>query len=124
MKIYKSKAFAKWANKSEISDRLLIQATSEIIDGMVEANLGGSLYKKRISVNHKGKSGGVRILLAFKVKTAIFFIFGFSKNKLSNIDPTELQALKNYAKLLLKYSNTEITMAIKNGVLIEVNLNG
>ena len=47
--------------------------------GGYEANLGSNFYKKRISVGHKGKSGGVRTILAFKVNDKAFFMYAFGE---------------------------------------------
>ncbi|MFZ2485630.1 MAG: type II toxin-antitoxin system RelE/ParE family toxin [Candidatus Rickettsiella isopodorum] len=47
--------------------------------------MGGSVYKKRISIGNRGKSSGSRTLVAFKLNNKAFFIYEFAKNKRSNI---------------------------------------
>jgi hypothetical protein len=44
------------------------------------------------------------------------------ENEKTNISKKELQAFKEFAKILLGFSKKEIELAIENGVLIEVTL--
>jgi len=78
MRIFKNKVFSKWAAKERVSDKALKAAIQEIGNGLVDANLGGNVYKKRVAIGGKGKSGGVRTILAFKVDDKAFFIYGFA----------------------------------------------
>ena len=72
MYIFKTKAFSKWAEDEGLPDELLKLAVNEIEQGLVDAKLGGNLYKKRIATSSKGKSGGFRTLLAFKMDETAF----------------------------------------------------
>ena len=76
MRIFKTKLFSKWARNEEISDESLRKAVCEMEEGLVDANLGGSVYKKRIALNDRGKSGGVRTLLAYKMEDKAFLFMG------------------------------------------------
>lgn len=89
--------------------------------GLIDANLGSHLFKKRIAVEGRGKSGGIRTLVAFKVKDKAFFIYGFAKNQRENIDDKELQALKLWASQLLAHDDTALLKAIQCNELQEVN---
>jgi hypothetical protein len=124
MRIYKNKIFNKWAAKEGLSDVALTKAVTEIENGLVDANLGGHLYKKRVALGGKGKSGGVRTLLAYKSGDQAFFIYGFAKNARSNITSDEVKALKLYAKTLINFSLKELNKSVKAGALIEVNTDG
>jgi len=124
MRIFKNKAFSKWASKEGLDDTALHDAVSEIGKGLVDADLGGHVYKKRIAIRSKGKSGGVRTLLAYKLGDKAFFVYGFAKNARANISEKELKALKLYAATLLSYSDKELTIAVTSGALIEVDNNG
>lgn len=66
MKIFKIKEFNKWAKKVRLTEKALIDAANEIAEGLVDVNLGGHLYKKRIVSQSSGKSSGFRTLLAYK----------------------------------------------------------
>lgn len=124
MRVFKNKAFSKWASKEGLNDQSLRDAIDEIERGLVDADLGGHVYKKRVAVGGRGKSGGVRTLLAYKIGDKAFFVYGFAKNARANIKADELKGLKAYADVLLKYSDKELKQAVKAGVLIEVENNG
>ncbi|CCU71767.1 type II toxin-antitoxin system RelE/ParE family toxin [Thalassolituus oleivorans] len=120
MRIFKTSHFSKWANKEGLSDETLLLAVSEIESGLVDADLGGNVYKKRVATNNRGKSGGSRTLLAYKAGNKAFFVYGFAKNARSNVTQIELKALKALAKELLIYSNKELVNAITYGEIVEV----
>ena len=120
MVIYKGAAFSDWSLKCGISDDALVLAVKEMDCGAYEANLGGSVYKKRISIGNKGKSGGARTVVAFLVNKKAFFIYGFAKNKLENIDEKELRALKKLAKVYLHLTENELGKTVQQGNVIKV----
>lgn len=121
MWILKSKAFSKWAAKEGLGGNALCSAVDEMEAGLVDVDLGGSLFKKRVALRGRGKSSGVRTLLAYKTNHGAFFIYGFAKNSRSNISKEELKALKMYSEVLLSYSDEQLTKAVKDGALLEVN---
>lgn len=120
MQVFRNKAFSKWAAKEGLLDSALWAAIEEMDDGLVDADLGGHVFKKRVGLSGRGKSGGVRTLLAYKVGDKAFFVYGFAKNARANIRADELKSLKAYAAVLLGYSAKELHKAVKAGVLIEV----
>ncbi len=121
MKIYKTRLFSKWQKKERLSDIALCTAAREVIDGLVEADLGGGLFKKRISKSGMGKSGGYRTILATQVKGVIFFIFGFAKNERANISNAEKQTFIEVAAKLLAFSSEETNQLISEQKLFEVH---
>ena len=124
MRVFKNKAFSKWASKEGLSDETLLAAVDEMERGLIDTDLGGHVMKKRVALAGRGKSGGVRTLLAYKAGNKAFFVYGFAKNARANISAEELKALKHLAKELLDYSNKALTEAIKHGALIEVENDG
>jgi hypothetical protein len=92
----------------------------EIEQGLIDADLGGYLYKKRVAIAGQGKSGGRRTILTFKAGKNIFFLFGFSKNERDNISAKELKVLKHMAKELLGYNEKQLIQALEAGSLTEV----
>lgn len=82
--------------------------------------LGGNVYKKRIAIGGKGKSGGTRTILVFKSGSKAFFMTGFAKSEKANIKEGELKALKLMSKLLFAKSHEQLSMDIQAGILIEV----
>jgi len=93
-------------------------------NGLIDADLGGHVVKKRVALPGRGKSSGVRTLLAYKVNNKAFFVYGFAKNARTNISTNELKALKRLAKELLSYSERSLTEAVEQGALIEVHNDG
>jgi hypothetical protein len=79
MKIYKNKLFHQWSKEEALSDAALINAVKEIESGIYDANLGGLIYKKRIAIRGKGKSGSLRTILAYKMKTKLFLFMVMRK---------------------------------------------
>lgn len=120
MRVFKNKAFAKWAHKEGLSDRTLLVAVAEMEQGLIDAELGGGVFKKRVATT-KGKSGGGRTLIAYRFADKAFFVYGFSKNAKANITVTELKALRILANDLLNYSDTEINRLLDAGALFEIN---
>jgi len=119
MDVFKGLEFHRWAGKNGIPDQALLDAIEEMNQGSYEANLGGNVYKKRISLGAKGKRGGARTILAFKMDKKAFFIYGFAKSKRDNVDDNELKALKKMAKVYLNLSDDELDEAVKLGTLIK-----
>ena len=124
MRIFKNKVFNKWAEKEGLSDDTLRVAVDEMERGLIDADLGGHVVKKRVAVGGRGKSSGVRTLLAYKSGDKAFFVYGFAKNARANVSTDELKALKHLAKELMNYSDKTLTKAIQHGALIEVEDNG
>lgn len=124
MRVFKNKAFSKWAAKEGLDDAALLAAVEEMERGLIDADLGGHVVKKRVAIGSRGKSSGVRTLLAYKIGNKAFFVYGFAKNARANISAEELKALKYLAKELLGYSDTALTEAIRYGALIEVKNDG
>jgi hypothetical protein len=118
--ILKTRNFARWARKSGLADSLLDEAVLEIGRGLLEADLGGGILKKRIALPGRGKRGSIRTLLATNRNDRWFFVFGFEKNKRANISDNELESLKKLAKHLLGLTAAQIMAAIEEGALVEV----
>jgi len=124
MRIFKNKAFGKWAAKEGLDDETLRRAVDEMEQGLIDVELGGHIVKKRVAVGGRGKRGGVRTLLAYRVSDKAFFVYGFAKNTRANISADELKALKCLAKELLSYSDKQLIEAMNYGALIEVEHDG
>ncbi|RPI67974.1 MAG: type II toxin-antitoxin system RelE/ParE family toxin [Geobacteraceae bacterium] len=118
--ILKTRNFARWSRKSGLSDSLLQTAVLEIQRGLLEADLGGGVIKKRIALPGKGKRSGARTLLATNKSDRWIFLFGFEKNERANISGNELDSLKKLAKNLLDLTAAQIAVAIGEGALVEV----
>ena len=118
--IYKTKYFTRWAQKAGLTDDLLKKAVLEIRNGLLNANLGCGLVKKRIALPGRGKRGSTRTLLATNHDDRWFFVFGFEKNESENIQGNELVTLKKLSQDLIGMAVTQIEAAIEDGSLVEV----
>jgi len=120
MRIFKTRLFAKWAKKEELTDEILNQAVDEMERGLIDANLGGHVYKKRVAQKGRGKRGSTRTILVYQLSINAFFIFGYSKNEKDNVSDDELKQTKEFAKELLNYTETQLNVLVETGKLIEV----
>ncbi len=100
MRIFKAKRFNQWAASEEIADDHLTQVVQEIESGLVDANLGGGLYKKRVAAKGRGKRGGYRTLLAFRFAHRVIFLYGFAKNEQENIGLKEKEVFRKLAEII------------------------
>jgi hypothetical protein len=58
--------------------------------GLVDADLGGGVIKQRIARPGQGRSGGFRVLLAYRAEERTVFLYGFAKSERDNVDDDEL----------------------------------
>jgi len=107
--------------KSGLTDEALVSAVEEIENGLIDADLGGNLFKKRVAVQGRGKRGGIRTLVATQLESHWFFLFGFQKNERSNITNAELRVLQEIAKDLLDLTDEQLRKATLRGELEEVH---
>lgn len=88
--------------------------------GLIDADLGGCVIKKRVPLPGRGKSGSTRTLVATNKGPRWFFMFGFEKNERANISDSELEALKKIAADLLKRSSIELDSLLRTEALQEI----
>lgn len=117
---FKTRHFGRWMRKTGLSDALLCAAVAEMEQGLIDADLGKGVVKKRIALPGRGKSGGARTLVATNRGNRWFFVFGFEKNQRANIDAQELEALQDIAGDLLKLTNAELDRAVAEETLLEI----
>ena len=92
----------------------------EMVAGLIDADLGGGVVKKRVGLSGRGKRGGARTLVATNRGTRWFFVFGFEKNERSNISDGELEALQSLAADLLARTAVQLELAVADGTLQEI----
>lgn len=118
--IYKTKEFCSLTKKDRLSDMDLIEVCDEIQRGLVDADLGGALYKKRVATQSKGKSGGYRTIIGAVIGEKYFFLYAFAKNKRANITKKEQMALRELAQVFISFSQVELDNLIASKELIKV----
>lgn len=120
MRVFKTRFFIRWMRKTQLTDRALCSAVAEMSQGLIDADLGGGVVKKRIGLAGRGKRGGARTLVATNRASRWFFLYGFEKNERSSIDDNELEALKEIAEQLLARTGKQLEEAVQDGALQEI----
>ena len=121
LQVFAIKTFARWMRKNKVTQEDLLDATKEMVNGLIDADLGGYVVKKRLALHGRGKSSGARTIVATKFGERWFFLFGFEKNERSNIDSDELKSLQQLALTLLSFEPSQLANAVIAGELIELN---
>jgi hypothetical protein len=119
MRIFKTKALARFTKREAIADESLVAAIETARRGLIDADLGAGLIKQRVARPGQGKRGGFRMLIAFRSDRAVF-LFGFAKNERDNIDDQQLTTLREIVALWFAADDKKIAQALKDGILIEV----
>ncbi len=120
MRIYKTRWFNRFARQESIEGTVLMEAVKRASLGLIDADLCGGLIKQRVAREGQGRSGGYRVLIAFKLGDMAVFLFGFAKNTRENISADELQTLRELASAWSRADEKSLKKAIENGTLVEV----
>ena len=120
MKMLKRKDFAWWQAGEKLPDAVLCKAVHEMEAGLIDADLGGFLYKKRVARPGSGKSGGYRALVSARIGSRYVFLHGFPKSDKANIAQDERKALQFAGKVFLELTAEDLVKALEIGVLLEV----
>jgi hypothetical protein len=88
--------------------------------GLIDADLGGGVVKKRVGLAGRGKRGGARTLVATNKGASWYFVFGFEKSERANISADELAALQDVAAELLGRTESALDTAVQDGALQEI----
>jgi hypothetical protein len=105
--------------KERIPDSSLIKAVVAA-EAKPDADLGGGLIKQRIARQGQGKSGGYRTIIVFRRADRAIFVYGFAKNRKSNVSDIELRVLRRFADLYLNLGHEALARLIETGELVEV----
>ena len=120
MRVLKRKDFARWQAGEKLPEAALCEAAREMEDGLIDADLGGFLYKKRVARPGSGKSGGYRTLVSARIGSQYVFLHGFRKSDKANITQDEKKALQFAGKVFLTLPVDGLRKAVEAGVLLEV----
>jgi len=88
---------------------------------LVDADLGGGVIKQRVARPGQGRSGGFRVLIAYRARTRSVFLFGFAKSARANVDEDELATAREIAKAWLDANAKAIAKALAEGIIEEVD---
>jgi hypothetical protein len=122
-RVFKTRHFSRWMQKTELTDDALSGAVREMTQGLIDADLGGGVVKKRVGLAGRGKRGGARTLVATNKGELWFFVFvvfGFEKNERANTSNGEKEVLQTIAHDLLSRTSKELDVAVEEGSLQEI----
>ena len=120
MHSFKTKAFARFADRERLEDAALCEAVRRARRGLIDADLGGGVIKQRIARKGGGKSGGFRAIVLFRRNELAFFVYGFAKSNRENLRRNELEAFRMLADEMLGLTGAGLAAALENGTIIEV----
>ena len=123
-RVFKTKPFARFADREAIDDDDLCAAVARADQGRIDADLGGAVIKQRVARLGQGRSGGFRTIILFRHGARAFFVYGFAKSDRDNIRRDELRAFRRLADELLGLGDAQLAAAIANGSLKEVRCHG
>jgi hypothetical protein len=110
---FKTAWFAKAAKKAFISDSELCAAIQQVMLGQAD-DLGGGVYKKRLSKNQ------FRSIIIARGGRYWTFTYLFSKQDQANIDDGELRVLRAQAALYAAKNDNDIAQDLAQGVIVEI----
>src|SRR5271165_7173399 len=120
--IYKLKSFARFARSENIADDKLAEAVLRAARGLIDADLGGGLVKQRVARQGQGRSGGYRMIVAYRMRDRAVFLYAFAKNEREAIEEDELEDLRDLGSRWLHATAEALAIQIESGELQEVNL--
>ena len=119
-RVFKTQTFRRWSRKAGISDEVLCIAVAEMMQGLIDADLGGRVFKKRAPVPGRGKRGGARTIVGSNLQDRWFFLYGFEKKDRETIERRELAALQTVAAALLAMDPKLLEKAVAESELEEI----
>jgi hypothetical protein len=120
VRVFKNTWFARFADKEGITDGELREMANKLEAGQAEADLGGGVYKIRVARHGEGKSGGYRVIVFFKSEERTFYVYGFAKSVLSNINEKQLRRYKKAAKAAFAHTDKQLDELVKTKWFIEI----
>ncbi|OWQ43773.1 hypothetical protein CDL60_28440 [Roseateles noduli] len=88
--------------------------------GLIDADLGHGLRKKRIARSGSGKRGGYRAIVANRHAGPWFFVHGYAKNRRTSLDPNEIAMCRAAAMHWLIQDAMGLKAAVDRGDISEV----
>ena len=124
MRTFKTKPFARFADREGIADDALCDAIRRAGRGLIDADLGGGVIKQRIARQGQGRSGGFRSIVLFRRDECCFFVYGFAKSGRGSLRRDELRAFRLLADEMLVMDDAGLRAALSNGTIVEVVCDG
>ena len=112
-RVFKSAWFAKAARKARIDDKELRNAIAQVMAGQAD-DLGGSVYKKRLSNNQ------YRSIILARGGDSWVYEYLFAKQDRANIADDQLKRLRLIAQGYAKLTAKQIEVLVIDGDWIEI----
>ena len=116
LRVFAFKAFVRFVRRLHISDETIWR----VVHAPYDADLGGGLYKYRISRPGEGASGGGRVLIALRTGQRAVLMFAWEKKDMENIKPNELREYRELAKIYLGFTGLQMDELVKKKVVVEI----
>ena len=120
MRVFKTRWFARFARGEQMSNRSLAEAVRRAERGLVDADLGGGVIKQRVARPGQGRSGGYRVLIAYRRDVRAVFLFGFAKSARDNVADDELATARDIARGWLEADAAQLARALAENLIQEV----
>ena len=120
MQVYRTKEFTRIARREGIADEGLCEAAQRAGRGLVDADLRAGLIKQRVPRKGQGRSGGFRVLAAFRRGHRCVFLYAFAKNERDNIGDDELAHWHKVSAAFLQLAPEKLDEMIEDDELREV----
>lgn len=105
-----------------LSSHELLEAVNDLENNLSTSNLGGGLYKIRVSSVNRGKSSAFRTIVVYKREDRVIFIYGFAKKVKFNLENSELQYLKKLGRDLLLMNADQLQQAVEIQILFDMEV--
>jgi hypothetical protein len=120
MRVFATRWFARFVRSEGIANNRLCEAIERAERGQVDADLGRGLIKQRVARPGGGRSGGFRVLIAYRHGVRAVFLYGFAKNERDNIDAADLASWQKRAREVLSAGDDLIERNVADAHLMEI----
>lgn len=129
MKVYLVPQVAKVMRKARLPHTALCRIAVEVLTGRLnagEADLGDGLFKKRMARPGGGKSGGYRVIVAYRAPTTsrVLFAFMFAKSVAATLTPDGHEALALAASAFFSADEAQVAALLASGRVQGVECHG
>jgi len=129
VRVYLVPQVAKVMRKARLPEAALCRIAAEVLTGTLsagEADLGDGLFKKRMARPGGGKSGGYRVIVAYRAPTTsrVLFAFMFAKNVVEALAPGGRAALAKVASAFIAANDAQVAALLMSGGVKQVECHG
>jgi hypothetical protein len=129
MRVFVIPQVGRLMRKERLTDAILCRAAREVVVGVLgagEADLGGGLFKKRLARPGRGKSGGYRVIIAYRPPRTerVLFTYAFAKNAAATLTQQGHEALAKAAAAFLAADERQVAALRASGDVREIECDG